>query len=604
MARSRLVFLPIAFCLAAGLATWAINRPPKPDQAAATVPETSPPQKPTPPAEPEIHLPAGVQINFVDVTKEAGVRFQHFDGRTDMQYIMDQTGSGLGWLDYDGDGLMDLFIVQGYSVLPPFPSPAPTCKLYKNLGHGRFRDVTDETGIGHVGFGQGVAIGDIDNDGFPDVFITCFGKPNVLYHNVSDGKGGRKFVNITVPAGLGTHADWQTRSNYSTSAAFLDYNNDGHLDLFVCSYVKIDLANYPDCRDRTGKRDACPPNAFDGTRCVLYRNNGNLTFTDVSQEAGIDQPNAKALGVLALDLDDDGLIDIFVANDTVPNFLFRNLGNGKFQAVGPASGCAVNLAGRPQAYMGVDADDLHGEGRPDIYATAFARETDSIFRNLGHGQFLDVTRGSGIGPPTWHPLGFGVCFLDVDRDGSLDIAVVNGHVSRNVDEDGDPNNTFRQKALLFLNDGKGHFQDISRLAGKYFQEAHVGRGLAACDYDNDGHMDLAISNSGEPAVLLHNESTTPHHWIRLTLQGTKSNRDAVGAKVTVWAGGRSLVRHRKGGGSYCSAGDPRLLIGLGTPGVVDRAEIRWPSGATQRFEGLSADHAYRLIEGDSKARPE
>jgi hypothetical protein len=247
--------------------------------------------------------------------------------------------------------------------------------------------------------------------------------------------------------------------------------------------------------------------------------------------------------------------------------------------------------------MGVDADDLDGDGLPDLYATAFARETDTLFRNMGRGQFLDVTVGSGLGPATWHELAWGTSFLDLDRDGSLDIAIATGHVDTTVDEDNDPTNTFRQRAQLFLNDGKGRFLQVSRVAGAYFQEHRAGRGLAACDYDNDGHIDLAFNNTGEPAVLLHNESTTPHHWLRLELQGTKSNRDAVGAKVTLTVGERKLVRHRKGGGSYCSAGDPRLHFGLGAAEQADQVEIRWPSGLVQRLGPLQVDRSYRVIEG-------
>jgi len=550
-----------------------------------------------------IRLPPGVQIQFVNVTGKAGIHFQHFDGRTEKEYIMETMGSGLGWLDYDQDGLMDLFLVQSSVFVGPASNSAPTCKLFKNLGNGTFRDVTEQVGLGHVGCGMGVAIGDIDNDGFPDLFLTCYGKPNVLYHNVSDGKGGRRFEDITAAAGLADHLDWHERPNFSTSAAFLDYNNDGRLDLFVCSYVHIDLKNYPPCKDSRGKLDSCPPSAFRGTRCLLYRNNGNLTFTDVSKEAGIDQPNAKALGVVALDLDGDGLVDIFVANDSVPNFLFRNLGNGRFESMGPSCGCTVNLMGIPQAYMGVDADDLDGDGLPDLFSTAFTRETDTFFRNEGRCQFLDVTQGSGLGPPSWWPLGFGTCFLDIASKGSLDIVVTNGHVSRNVDEDHNPDNTFRQRAQLYLNDGRGRFQHISRIAGDYFQEQHVGRGLAACDFDNDGRMDLAFNNSGEPAVLLHNETKTPNHWFRLELVGTKSNRDAIGARVSVKVGDRRLVRHRKGGGSYCSASDPRLLIGLSQAQKVDQVEIRWPSGLVQRLGPFDADRGYLIVEGDDKPRP-
>ncbi|HEV3444325.1 MAG TPA: CRTAC1 family protein, partial [Gemmataceae bacterium] len=394
-----------------------------------------------------------------------------------------------------------------------------------------------------------------------------------------------------------------------TSAAFLDYNNDGYLDLFVCSYVKIDPAHYPDCQSSKGKRGPCPPSQFETTHCVLYRNNGDGTFSDVSEEAGIKSVAGKALGVVVLTLDDENdrhLTDIFVANDGVYNCLFKNVGRGRFEAQDASCGCLVNLAGMPQAYMGVDADDLDGDGRPDLFVTAFQHEASSFFRNEGRLIFLDATPGSGLGPPSWNRLKFGACFLDLDHDGSLDIVVANGHVSRNVDEDGDPENTFRQQAQVFLNDGKGHFQEVSRQAGPYFLERHVGRGLAYCDYDNDGHMDLAFNNSGEPAVLLHNESKTPYHWIRLQLVGSRhvnpkgSNRDGVGAKVTLQVANRKLVRHRKGGGSYCSASEPRLLVGLGPAKKVDKIEIHWPSGLKQQIGALEADRGYRITEGVAK----
>jgi hypothetical protein len=545
-------------------------------------------------------LPAGIHINFADVTQEAGIRFQHFDGRTDMQYIMDQTGSGVAWLDYDQDGLLDLFLVQGGTFLGP-ASSRPTCKLYRNLGGGRFKDVTEEAGVGHVGCGQGVAVGDIDNDGYPDLFLTCYGKPNVLYHNEPDGKGGRRFRDITKAAGLADHPDWHSRPNWSTSAAFLDYDGDGRLDLFVCSYLAIDLANYPDCWNAAHtRRGPCPAGVFGPTRCLLYHNQGDGTFRDVSRETGIDVPTAKALGVVALDLDGDGKTDLFVANDGVPNFFFRNLGNARFELQGPRCGCTVNLAGLPQGYRGVEADDLTGDGLPDLFVTAFARETNTLFRNEGKGQFLDITHVTGLGPPSWYQVGFGTCMLDVDRDGSLDLFVSNGHVARHVEEERNPNLSFPQKAQLFLNDGTGRFRDISALAGTYFGQSHVGRGAACADYDNDGHMDIALNNSGEPAVLLHNESRTPYHWLRLELRGTRSNRDAIGARVTVEAGGRKLVRHRKGGGSYCSASDPRLLIGLKAAPAADRVEVRWPSGLVQVVGPLAADRGYLIVEGDAK----
>src|SRR5438132_3572304 len=495
----------LAVCAALGATIWYFK------PASETTPAGSPeraqvPVKPiardveAPQPSPEVKLPAGIQIRFREVTKEAGINFQHFDSRTDMEYIMDQTGSGLAWLDYDQDGLMDLFLVQGYAFVPPYPKGAPTCKLYKNLGGGKFRDVTGQVGLAHVGCGQGVAVGDIDNSGYPSLFLTCFGKPNVLYRNVPDGKGGRRFEDITARAGLLNHPDWRERPNYSTSAAFLDYNNDGRLDLFVCSYVKIDLAHYPDCYatkidPATGEfqRGPCPPSRFEPTSCMLYRNNGDGTFTDVSREAGITQVAGKALGVVALNLNDENdriLTDIFVANDTENNFLFRNLGNGKFEEIAVISGCAVSSAGNKQAYMGVDADPLTDSGRPDIFSTTFQHETSSFFRNEGRFLFLDVAAqmGTGLGPPSWNRLKIGTCLLDVDHDGSLDIVVANGHVMRHVDDDGDPGNTFRQQAQLFLNDGLGHFREISRQAGPHFLDKHAGRGVAYCVYDYDCHL--------------------------------------------------------------------------------------------------------------------
>jgi hypothetical protein len=563
----------------------------------------------------KIELPAGLKVQFTDVTEKSGIHFLHFDGRTEHEYIMETLGPGVGWLDYDQDGLMDLFLVQGSTFGTSQGTPG-TCKLFKNLGNGQFRDVTEEAGLAHVGCGMGVAIGDIDNDGFPDLFLTCFGKPNVLYHNepidAKDASRGRRFVDITKNAGMATHPDWEKRPNFSTSAALLDYNNDGYLDLFVCSYVQVDLEHYPECRGpRSGKRISCPPSYFAPTRCLLYRNNGNNTFTDVSKEAGIDVPLAKALGVVALDLDNDGRTDLFVANDGMPNFYFRNRGDGSFESMGPRCGCTVNGVGQSQAYMGVDADDLFGDGLADLFVTAFSKETNTLFRNYGKNHFLDATQGSGLGPPSWLKLGFGACFLDVDLDGHPDLVVVNGHVSRFADDEGNPGITFKQNAQVYYNRGAGRFLDISSKAGPYFQERHVGRGLAACDFDNDGRMDLAIANNGEEAHLLHNESLSPNHWIRLQLEGARrqdskgSNRDAIGAKVILDVAGRRLVRHRKGGGSYLSASDPRLLIGLGPARVVDKLEIWWPSGLVQQLDRpLEVDRGYRIREGMAELAPQ
>lgn len=602
----RYLLSAVILCILAGVAAWMFLKTatPPPEQTIGPSPQGGTLAT----GEPEPTLPPGVRINFVDATAAAGVRFHHVDGRTEMAYLMDSTGSGAAWLDYDQDGLLDLFLVQGFPAVPPYPpeNAAPASKLYRNLGGGRFEDVTAAAGVALVGCGQGAAVGDIDNDGFPDLFVTYYNRPNVLLRNVPDGKGGRRLEDITARAGLATHPDWKSRPNWSTSAAFLDYDSDGLLDLFVCSYVRVDLDHYPECVSAvTRRRQACPPLRFEGTTSVLYRNAGDGVFTEVTKEAGVGQPGGKGLGVVALDLDDDGLVDVFVANDGVPNFLFRNLGKGRFQPLGPASGCAVNAVGNPQAYMGVVAADLDGDGRPDLFSTAFARETNTLFRNLGGCRFLDVTAGSGLGPPSWYRLAFGTCAVDVDRDGSLDLVVANGHVVARIDEEGDPTNTFRQPPQLYLNDGRGHFREFSRQAGPAFRREYVGRGLAAADYDNDGRTDLYLADSGGEASLWHNESTDPNNWLRLELRGTKSNRDAVGAKVTFRVGARTLVRHREGGGSYLAAHDPRVLVGIGSAKQVDEVEVRWPSGLVQKFGPWAAGRGYRVTEGATsvEARP-
>jgi hypothetical protein len=589
MARTGAVVLAVTLsALGAALGTWFVLGATR----VKLTPISSTPETSTDPTATDIRgIPSGVRIDFEDVAESAGVHFRHFDGRVAKQYLMDTTGPGLAWLDYDGDGLFDLFLVQGSAIEGPPPSPPPPSKLYRNEGGGRFRDVTEALGLAIVGCGQGAAVGDIDNDGDPDLFVTFYGRPNALYRN----EAGGRFVEVAARAGLASPPAGRRGPNWTTSAAFLDYDADGFLDLFVCSYVEVDLDNYPVCKT------FCSPHEFKASACSLYRNMGDGTFIDVSSKAGIDSPDGKALGVVALDLDDDARTDIFVANDEMPNFFFRNLGGGRFESQGLIGGCAVNSAGSTQAYMGVDADDLDGDGWPDLYATAYARETDTLFLNLGGGQFMDATQGSGLGAPSWYGLAFGTCFLDPDADGFLDIFVANGHVDSGVDKLGDPNNTFRQRAQFYHNAGRGRFREISRRAGPYFQLARVGRGVGPCDYDNDGRMDLAVANSGEPTALLHNLSVTPNHWVRIELRGTRSNRDAVGTKITLrLSDGRRIVRHRKGGGSYLSAGDPRLLVGIGRATRVDEVEVRWPSGLKERVGPIDASRGYLIVEGSGR----
>jgi hypothetical protein len=574
--------------------------------------------EPSPPVtDPSIQRPTsdysleGVAIRFEDLAQSAGIGFQHDDGRTPMHYFPEAMGGGVAWLDYDQDGYMDLFLVQGGPFPPSSALPAaPTSKLYRNLGDGTFLDVTSQVGILHPGYGQGVAVGDYDNDGYPDLFLTCYGHCH-LYHNEPDGRGGRRFREVTREAGV-------ELDGWCTSCAFADLHQNGYLDLFVCRYLVLDLKNYPFCgnKDRNPpERAICGPKTFPGSASVLFRNNGDGTFTNVSRAAGI-EASGKGLGVVILDLDDDGKPDIFVGNDEVPNFHYRNLGHGKFESCGVISGTAAFYNGNPMGSMGVEADDLTGHGRPDLFVSTFYHQGWALFRNNGNNFFTDMSQSCGMYAPSWDKVGWGACLLDIDQDGVLDLFVANGHVYRNAElmaksENGQPQ-SFAQFAHLFHGNGKGMFRNVAAIAGPYFQARHTGRGAAMADYDNDGAMDIAVNHCGAPASLLHNETHTPNHWIRLQLTGARhrnpagSNRDAIGARVVVKAGGRTLVRHIKGGGSYLSAHDRRLLIGIGSADQVDEIEVRWPNAAAtvQRIKGpLAADRNYQIMEGIDTVAP-
>jgi len=550
-------------------------------------------------------------IPFEDVIRAAGISFRHEDGATPTQFLPEVMGGGVAWLDYDRDGYPDLFFVQS-GPFPPDPNPSPTTptsRLYRNRGDGTFTDVTVDVGIVTPGYGQGVAVGDYDQDGFPDLFVSHFDGGR-LYHNEPNGTGGRRFRDVTEAAGLAL-------SGWCTSCAFGDVHGNGHLDLFVCRYLALDPKSYPHCTEpgRQGPvRSACGPQHFSSTRSYLFRNNGNGRFTDVSETAGI-EAGGKALGVVILDLNGDGRADIFVGNDEVLNHHFRNLGGGKFQSVGLRSGTAVTHRGRPMGSMGVEAGDLTGSGRPDLFITTYIQEGTVLFRNLGNGLFTDVSPSAGMFAPSWQKVGWGTALFDPDNDGNLDLFVANGHTRRNAAElvprhDGQPQE-YAMRAQLFLGNGKGVFREASRSAGPYFQHPRVGRGVAMCDYNNDGRMDLAVTHVGDVPALLRNQSSAPHHWIRLELEGARhrdpagSNRDAIGATVTVRAGGRSFVRFLAGGGSYYSAHDTRVLVGLGAADAVDEVTVRWPNaaGTVQRFGPLAVDRGYKLFEGAADPQP-
>jgi hypothetical protein len=533
---------------------------------------------------------------FEDVTAAAGVTFRHFDPATAEHYIHETIGSGLGWIDYDGDGRLDLFCVQQGPARPAAGGPRPTNRLYRNNGDGTFTDVTEAAGLARAGFGMGCAVGDFDNDGFDDLAVTYLGGV-VLYRNVPAPGGGRAFEDVTAAAGL---AD----PHWASSCGWADVDNDGLLDLYVCNYCELDLDHYPRCEVPGKGRQICPPSMFPYTTHRLYRNKGGGAFEDVSGPSGVAAaPPAPGLGVLLLDLDGDGRQDVYVANDQAASYLFHNRGGGRFAEVGVTSGAGLDLGGRYMAGMGVDAADTDGSGRPSVFVTNFQRLPNILFRNLGGMQFADANLASGLGPPSVNRLGFGTAFLDADLDGSPDVAVANGHVRRNAAEfDG---TSYAQEPLFFVGDGKGRFKDVSAQAGPYFRSKVVGRGLAWADFDNDGKPDLAVSHVGGPVALLRNATPTENRWVRLDLEGDgkASNRNAIGSRVEVEAGGRKQTRWVAGGGSYLSAGDRRVLVGLGSAATVTRVTVRWPSGREQSFGPLEAGRGYLLREGDATPRP-
>ena len=535
---------------------------------------------------------------FRDVTRESGIDFQHFDPRTPHHYIHETMGSGLGWIDYDDDGWLDLFCVQDGPVLPErHEGELPTNKLYRNLGGGRFEDATENAGLDRAGFHMGCAVGDYDNDGFDDLAVTYVGGV-VLYRNESAAGGGRRFRDATAQAGL-------VNPHYGASCAWGDVDNDGLLDLYVSNYVEFTLETHPRCEHKSGNRFVvrqCAPTAFKAPPHKLWRNNGDGTFSDIS--AALEIPESKrayGLGVLVGDLDLDGRVDIYVANDMCPAYLFHNRGSGKFLETAEFHGCAYTSEGATLAGMGVDAGDLDGSGRPSLVVTNFQDMPNILFRNLGALVFHDDSYVSGLAHSSYERLGFGVTIFDADNDGFQDIAVANGHVQRFAQELHMV--PFAQRDQLYLAGPGGRLQDVSGKAGPYFRQSHVGRGIIRGDFDNDGLVDLAVSNNGGPAVLLRNETRSANNWVALDLEGDgeKSNRNAVGARVEVKANGRSRAFYVVGGGSYLSASSRRLQVGLGDWDKPVTALVTWPSGQRQVFDNLLGRNRWRLKEGSAAA---
>ncbi len=533
---------------------------------------------------------------FVNRAAEAGLTARTVYGGTDTnKYLLETTGCGAAALDYDSDGWMDVFLVNG-STLEGFPpGQEPTAHLYRNRGDGTFEDVTDRAGLRQAGWGQGTCAGDYDNDGHPDLFVTYWGQ-NRLFRNKGDGT----FEDITTRAGM---AD--KRRRWGAGCAFLDYNRDGRLDVIAANYIDLDLASTPVpssglCRYK-GLPVACGPPGLPGGKNVLYRNRGDGTFEDVSEQSGITRAKGTyGLGVSTLDFDDDGWVDVYVANDSNPSALYRNNHDGTFTDIGTTAGCAYSQDGKPQAGMGVAIGDYDRNGTMDIFKTNFAGDTSTLYANTGKGFCEDRTFQSGVGLNTrW--LGWGVSFLDLDNDGWLDLFLVNGHVYPEV-EQLKTEAGYKQRKVVYRNLANGRFQDVTTQLGAPVTEPKAGRGAAFADFDNDGDVDVIVNNVHDTPDFFRLDQSAKPHWISFTLVGTESNRSAIGARVLVTAGGAAQRQEVRGGGSYYSQNDLRLHFGLGTSAVADRVDVRWPNGREESWTGLESGRLHTLKEGTGSAR--
>ena len=560
----------------------------------------------------------GVGPWFVEVEPSSGFDFVHFNGMSGKLYFNEMVGPGGALLDYDNDGDLDIFVVQGSmqppdgdltsATFPPQHDPPFSDRLYRNDSSGgtwRFVDVTVESGLAAMataegtgrGYGMGVASGDIDNDGFLDLYVTRMGS-NQLLHNQGDGT----FVDATAAAGA-DDARW------SVSATFLDYDRDGWLDLFIANYVQFTLASNKQCRAATGRADYCGPLSYASEPDRLLRNRGDGTFEEVTRRSGVHAEFGGALGVVAADLDLDGWLDLYVANDGVANQMWMNQGDGTFSNEAVFSGSALNQQGHPEAGMGVDAGDVDNDGDEDLFLAHLSKETNTLYRNSGRAQFQDATLQAGLANPSWEATGFGTAFFDADNDSWLDILVFNGAVKilEDLASQGDPY-PLHQQNQIFRNLGDGSFEETTDVAGKVFELSEVSRGAALGDLDNDGDTDVLLANNNGPARLLENrvsdrEGSNGHHWLGLRAVGV-GGRDMLGAWIEIRRpNGNSLWRRVGTGGSYASARDPRVLIGLGESPEVGAVHIRWPDGELEEFSIDGVDRYHVLTQGRGATVP-
>ena len=531
--------------------------------------------------------PPAADVLFTNIAAAAGIAVTHVNGASPQKYFAEIMGSGGLFFDFDDDGWIDIFLVDGGSIADPKVAATAKHRLLRNRKNGTFEDVTAASGIRHREYGMGACAGDYDNDGAVDLYITNYGA-NALYRNL----GGGRFAEVPKAGGAGS-------TLWSTSCAFVDVDKDGYLDLFVTNYVKADRTNNKFCGNTSPRlRGYCHPLAYDPLPNLLYHNTGKGTFEDVSVKAGVGGVRGNGLGVAVTDVDEDGWPDVFVANDGRPNFLFHNTGKGLFEETGLVSGVSVALDGKARAGMGTAFADYDGDGRLDLVVTNHEFEMHSLFRALGGGVFTDVTHESGIGPPTLPYVGFGVAFVDFDNDGFRDLAIVNGNVVDNIAQFR-PGAKHKQPKLLLKNTGN-RFRVAPRQGGAAFSAETVGRALAKGDIDNDGDLDLLITNNGGPAELLRNDGGSRNNAVMVRAIGTKSGRDGIGARVTLTAGGRTFVDQVTSGSSYLAQNDPRVHFGLGTTAKADRLEIAWPSGRTDVVTNPPINHIITIREGEGE----
>ncbi len=528
-------------------------------------------------------------LTFQDVAAATGVVFTPTNGASPAKHIAETMGSGGLFFDYDNDGWLDIFLVDGGSVADADLAARARSRLFHNRGNGTFEDVTLGSKIEHHAYGMGACAADYDNDGHEDLYLTNFGS-NVLYRNNGDGT----FSDATASAGVGS-------PSLSTSCAFADIDNDGWLDLFVTNYVDP-AGNSKICGD-SHIRAYCRPDVYSGAPSVLYHNNRDGTFTDLTRASGVYRTDGKGLGVVFGDYDNDGRVDFFVANDLVPNFLYHNEGHAAFRDVGLLAGVAVASDGRPRAGMGTDFGDYDGDGQLDLVVTNFELETHNLYRNLGHGLFADATLSSGVGSATRRFLGFGAAFLDYDNDGYLDIAIANGHVLDNTSYF-QAASKYMQRKLLLHNDGHGRFADVAADAGPGFALERVGRTLVAGDIDNDGDLDLLVTNNGQAVNLLRNDGGNRRNAVLVKLIGKAANRDGIGARLIATVGSGRQIREIKAGSSYLGQNDLRAHFGIGRAREIDRVEVHWPSGHTDVVSHVAANRVITISEGgDVRAAP-